>query len=52
MKRTEEALAAALHEIRESRAKFRQAARTISPPQQPANMPAQEPEAEDLEEAV
>jgi len=31
MKRTEEALAEALNEIRESRAKFRQAARTLAP---------------------
>ena len=36
MQRTEEAIAAALNELRQSRAKFRQAARAIAPPRSPA----------------
>jgi len=40
MKRTEEALSAALEEIKQSRAKFRQAARTAAEaPQQPLTLP-------------
>ena len=36
MQRTEEALAAALGELRDSRAKFKQAARSLAPPRTPA----------------
>ena len=36
MQRTEEALAAALKELQQSRAKFKQAARAIAPPRSPA----------------
>lgn len=39
MKRTEEALAAALNEIRESRAKFKQAARTMAEAPKPSRLP-------------
>ena len=40
MKRTEDSLAAALNEIRESRAKFRQAARTAAEPQRMQPIPS------------
>ena len=39
MKRTEEALAAALEEIKQSRMKFRQAAKAVAEPQPPAALP-------------
>jgi len=49
MKRTEEALAAALHEIRESRSKFRQAARVAAEAPAP-QLPAETGELDELDE--
>ena len=52
MQRTEEALAAALGEIRESRSKFRQAARSLAPIRVPPPSPYEEHEPEEMEEEL